>query len=127
MAQRKSRDRRVQYANALAEAIFVFVVAPIAGILGFCIIASAKLHSAVLGRLFNVAPDVVALTIGGLATLIGFYILNKRMKRRLQVDPHCYSRFSTEKDSEIATVQKTLALIALDAIPIGLGFLVLAM
>jgi len=127
MAQQKSRDRRVQYANALAETIFVFVVTPIASIVGFCIITSAKLHSALLGRLFNIAPDAFALTIGGLATLIGFYILNKRMKRRLQVDPHCYSRFSTEKDAEIATVQKTLALIALGVLPIGLGLLVLAM
>jgi hypothetical protein len=127
MAQQKSRGKRMQYANALAETVFVFVVAPISGIVGVRLIASAKLHSALLTRLMNIAPDAFALTIGGLAMLFGFCILHKRMKQRMRDDPHCYLRFSTEKDAEIATIQKTCALIALGILPIGLGLLVLAM
>ena len=127
MAHRKSAKPRVQYANALAETVLVFVALPIAGITSFFLVISAKWGANPIIETLGIAPQIGGIVFGALAMLVGYLLLNKRMKKYIEEDPACYLRFGTEKDAQIVFWQKVCALIVCGVVPLFLGVLVLAL
>jgi hypothetical protein len=111
MAHRKYSHVKVQYANALADTILVFVTAPICGFLGFILILSLRWAPNPITRIFGSAPQVIAIIIAGLSILFGYWLLNNKMKRHLEVDPSCYLEFDNEKDVNVVFLQKLFVLI----------------
>jgi hypothetical protein len=56
MAHRKSNKPRVQFANALADTIVIFVALPIAGLANFIIVLNAK--NAAIAKLLAAMPPI---------------------------------------------------------------------
>src|ERR1700677_2241914 len=77
MAHRKSAKPRVQYANALAETVLVFVALPIAGITSFFLVISAKWGANPIIETLGIAPQIGGIVFGALAMLVGYLLLNK--------------------------------------------------
>jgi hypothetical protein len=125
LAQRKSNNLRVQYANALADTIVVFVGLPIASVTSFGIATSAKWGAQLLARAFGTALQLDALMLGAVVMLVGSLLLNKRMKKYLEDDANCYTQFATEKDARIVFWQKVSALIIFGVGPLLLAVVVL--
>jgi hypothetical protein len=124
MAHRKSNKPRVQFANALADTIFVFVIIPIAGLINFLLVVNAK-HP-VVTKIIGVAPNIGPYALAALAMLVGYVLLNKRMKKHVEQDSTCYLQFCTEKDAEIAFWQRAGAVIIIGIFPAFLALLILA-
>ena len=93
LAHRKSDKPRVQCANALAETIFVFVGLPIAGFMCFVLVINAKRAPGPILKLFGMAPQVEQLDFGVAAMLVGYLLLNKRMRRYVEESSTCYLPF----------------------------------
>jgi hypothetical protein len=126
-AARKSSDRRVQYSNALADTVFVFVALPLAGLFAFFVIASAKKHRQLAHIIPHLSSQAQGWIFGLLFMLIGFLVLNRRMKRYVSADPEGYLRFDTERDTDVADWQRLLVfLVCAIAAPV-FGLIVLAL
>ena len=127
LAHRKSNKPRVQYANALAETIFVFVGLPIAGFTCFVLVINAKRAPAPILDVLGVALQGGQLFFGVVAMLVGYLLLNKRMKKYVDESPTCYLPFSSDKDARIVFWQRIGALIAFGIVPTFLAIAVLAL
>jgi hypothetical protein len=125
LAHRKSNKLRVQFANALADTIFVFVGMPIAGITNFILVVNAKHLSPLIDQISHVAPQSAPYAFAALAMLGGYLLLNKKMKRYVAEDPTRYLQFSTEKDEQIVFWQRMGAVIILGILPTFLEIIVL--
>ena len=127
LAHRKSNKQRVQYANALAETVLVFLGLPIAGFISFILVVTAKRTPTSIDKVLSTAPQFEQLIFGVVVMLVGYVLLNKKMKEYVDADSTCYERFSTDKDAKIVFWQRIGALIIFGILPAFLGLLVLAL
>lgn len=127
LAHRKFNKPRVQYANALAETIFVFVGLPIAGFICFMLVISAKRAPDPILKVLGIAPQIEQLFFGVAAMLVGYLLLHKRMKKYVNESSTCYLPFSSDKDARIVFWQRIGAVIIFGILPTFLAIAMLAL
>jgi hypothetical protein len=117
IAHRKSNKPRVQYANALAETILIFVTAPACSLIAVTVILALKWAPNPVTRLFGLAPQVEALIISALSVVVGYLLFTRRMRRYLKEDSNCFLRFGTDRDRQVVFWQKVSALVVCGILP----------
>lgn len=81
LAQRKPDKPSVQFNNALADTIGVFVVFPIIGLASFILILSHRWAPNTIAKWFGLSPQVGMIAIVILSMVGGYWGLNKRLKQ----------------------------------------------
>ena len=107
LAQRKSDKPSVQFNNALADTIGVFVVFPIIGFASFILILSHRWAPNTIAKWFGLSPQVEMIAIAILSMVGGYWGLNKRLKQ-YRDDRTTYLSFATELDRRIVIWQKLI-------------------
>jgi hypothetical protein len=126
LAHRKYKEPRVGFANALADTVLVFVGLPIAAVFSFVIATSGKWGLQASARLFGAAPQLEGLGFGAVVMLIGYLLLNRRMRKYVDENSDCYLAYDSEKDAQVVFWQRLSALIFFGIGPLLLAVLILA-
>jgi hypothetical protein len=63
--------------------------------------------------------------LAALAMLVGYFLLNKRMKKHVEEDSTCYLRFNADKDAEIVFSQRLAAIFIIGILSVFLALILL--
>jgi hypothetical protein len=113
LAHLKSHKPSVQYNNALADTIGVFVAFPVVGFASSVLILSLRWAPHTIAKWFGLSPRIWMIAIVVLSMLGGHRWLNKRLTRYRE-DRTLYLNFSSDSDRRIVFWQ-TLTVFAICA------------
>jgi hypothetical protein len=105
LAHLKSHKPSVQYNNALADTIGVFVAFPVVGFASFVVILSLRWAPSTIAKWFGLSPRIWMIAVVVLSMFGGHWWLNKRLTRYRE-DRTLYLSFSSDSDRRIVFWQR---------------------
>ena len=110
LAHRKWNKPSVQYNNALADTVGVFVAFPLVAFASFILILSLRWAPNTVAKVFGLSPGVGMIMIVVFSMVVGYLWLNGRLKKYRE-DRSIYLRFATESDRRVVFWQKIIVFV----------------